>query len=736
MKRRSGLFFLVIVLCFLPAFIFAQCENTTRTYANFQGAYLEGLGLLGAPTLVGTISDASNAVNGQVKDASTLNVGIGLVGLASATQFLEFTTDGTNSTPRLIPAGKPVTIKISLPTEVLSILSGVEIGTFTNLSPVTDNWPWLIGAGHAAGYNAASKVAIYNSTNIAGVISGAGETEITITPTQAYHGIYVKVSGSLLSVALSAKLFHAYILEETTATYNCDEVIDVLSGVQPTVIGGVLNATGTVENPFNAIDGNDDSFALMNVGASVLNKIYLTAIFNKPAQPADSVSIILQKPGGGLLDLNLLTGFTIQPYLNGSPAGPAFNNAGTFLNLRLFPGSADKYQLTFPITTPYDRLEITTGGLAGVLGSLKIYEIRRKLAKPRTLTDPAAEDQRTICQGETTSFTVNNPQDCTTYNWTDTPTGGSPLHTGLTYTPPANLPAGDYTYYVQSSRTYCVNATSEALKVRLKINPLPTVDVTNETICSGSAVTLSVNNPDGAYTYNWYSSISPSTHLASGNSFTTPVLTASTSYYVEAVNTATGCKSAGGPKAVNVQVKPVAVVNAISGANEICVGASTMLVNTTAGGVWSSADPAIATISLTGKVTGIADGNVVISYTVPDDAVSCGKQVDFNFKVNGLPELTLLPVPAVCEGVTATVLPYTNPVFNPITYSITWQTAGFVNVSDSPLPLDEIPLVIPVDASPEVHNGILTLKNAYCSKTFSFSVKVKLVPPKPIVSIQ
>ncbi|NII81413.1 MULTISPECIES: Ig-like domain-containing protein [unclassified Pedobacter] len=721
---------------YLRAQVVAQCENTKRTYADFQGSIQYGFKVLGGSLIMGTISDAGNAVNGQVKDASTLGVGLGLAGLASSTQFLQFSAAG--GSPRSIPANIPVTIKISLPTEVLSVLSGVEIGTFTGLHTVAADWPLLglLGPGHDAGYEATT-VPIYNSTNIAGVISGSGEVEITLTPNQIYNGIYVKLAGNLLSVALSTKLFHAYIMETTTDKIDCDEVIDVLSGVQPTVIGGVLNATGKVTDPFNSIDSDKNSYALMDVGISVLNKIYLTAIFNKPSQPKDSVSIIIGKPGGGLLNLSLLTGFIIQPYLNGVKAGDAFDNTGTFLNLQLFPGSTDKYVLTFPITEVYDRLEITTGGLAGVLGSLQVYDIKRKLAKPRTLIDPVAEDARAICQGETTTFSVNNPQACTEYKWYDAETGGNLLYTGENYTPPSSLLAGDYSYYVQGSRTYCVTVVSERLRVKLKVHPLPPLDVSGTTICSGATAALSVNNSDIAqYTYNWYTTANGITPVNTGATYTTPTLNANTTYYVEAINILTGCKNAGGRKAVLVNVKPLAVVNPIIGVNTICAGTTTTLTNDNPLGVWSSSDAAIATIDATGKVTAVAAGNTVISYTVADDATYCGKKVDFSLTVNQQPDLTLGPDAGICEGLTTTRITYTNPVFNPITYSISWAGNLLPAVLNQALPANEITITIPSTTPVAVYQGVLTIKNANgCERNIPFNFRVKLVPHKPTVSI-
>ncbi|RAJ77558.1 gliding motility-associated-like protein [Chitinophaga dinghuensis] len=87
---------------------------------------------------------------------------------------------------------------------------------------------------------------------------------------------------------------------------------------------------------------------------------------------------------------------------------------------------------------------------------------------------------------------------------------------------------------------------------------------------------------------------------------------------------------------LNVTVNAAPIAAAISGNNNVCVGNSTVLVNSTPGGVWSSSDPAIATIANpSGNVTGVTAGNVVITYTVTN---TCGTNAaTANFTVNDVP---------------------------------------------------------------------------------------------------
>ncbi len=77
-------------------------------------------------------------------------------------------------------------------------------------------------------------------------------------------------------------------------------------------------------------------------------------------------------------------------------------------------------------------------------------------------------------------------------------------------------------------------------------------------------------------------------------------------------------------KTFTVTVNDKPIVADIIGASTLCAGSSGLLTNTTAGGVWSSSNAAVATINGTGSVTAVAIGAATISYTVTN---SCGSTV-------------------------------------------------------------------------------------------------------------
>src|SRR5699024_1558381 len=142
----------------------------------------------------------------------------------------------------------------------------------------------------------------------------------TIVPNVDFQGIRIRLT-SILDVGASMSLFHAYILED--AILPCDEkdkAIDILSGVRAGAVD-LANATGTVNNPWNAIDGNPNTYTEINTGAQVLSEVYHTTIFQTASRSNQVTQMILQNPDGGLLDLGLLNDFTIQPLFKNSSCG-------------------------------------------------------------------------------------------------------------------------------------------------------------------------------------------------------------------------------------------------------------------------------------------------------------------------------------------------------------------------------------------------------------------------------
>jgi len=87
------------------------------------------------------------------------------------------------------------------------------------------------------------------------------------------------------------------------------------------------------------------------------------------------------------------------------------------------------------------------------------------------------------------------------------------------------------------------------------------------------------------------------------------------------------------------------VPSAISGPASVCEGGVAALMDTLTGGVWSSNDTSLATVSpYAGVVTGIVSGAIIISYTIPATGCLAVKPMTIN------PAASILGNPVVCMG--------------------------------------------------------------------------------------
>jgi hypothetical protein len=151
--------------------------------------------------------------------------------------------------------------------------------------------------------------------------------------------------------------------------------------------------------------------------------------------------------------------------------------------------------------------------------------------------------------------------------------------------------------------TYSVtqNGCTTVATFPVTINALPTATITAggaTTFCAGGSVTLTANS--GA-SYLW----------SNGAQTQAITVTAGGSYYVTVTN-ASGCSATS--TATAVTVNPLPTVAAITGATNVCSGLTTQLASATTGGTWSSSNTAVATVSATGGVTGVAAGSATITY--------------------------------------------------------------------------------------------------------------------------
>ena len=112
--------------------------------------------------------------------------------------------------------------------------------------------------------------------------------------------------------------------------------------------------------------------------------------------------------------------------------------------------------------------------------------------------------------------------------WFDMPTGGNPIGNGTNFTTP--FLTNTQVYYATASVNNCTTLPRTAITVN--VNPRPSItSTTDDLICSGRAIISATASEGDVF---WYNSLTSLTPIFVGNSFETPVLTSSATYYVSA----------------------------------------------------------------------------------------------------------------------------------------------------------------------------------------------------------
>jgi hypothetical protein len=166
---------------------------------------------------------------------------------------------------------------------------------------------------------------------------------------------------------------------------------------------------------------------------------------------------------------------------------------------------------------------------------------------PAALT--ATSSPSIACMTGTASLTLNPSTGFGTgsFQWQSSSDNVSFANTTTTTVPAYTAPATTATQYYRAvlkngAGAVCINSSSDTLRI---YNPIVSTTIPASK-CGPGVLTLGATASDGSL--NWYAAATGGTSIGNGASFTTPSLTTSTTYYVEAQSyaSATGVVGAGG----------------------------------------------------------------------------------------------------------------------------------------------------------------------------------------------
>lgn len=245
-----------------------------------------------------------------------------------------------------------------------------------------------------------------------------------------------------------------------------------------------------------------------------------------------------------------------------------------------------------------------------------------------------------VCSGNAHTITAHGCSNGT-INWYDAYTNGNLLGSGATFTTPTLTynSSGNNSYYYYADCTIGAN-TSSRNSANIYVNKQPTTPSANQpTIACGATATLTAtgcntNSPDYFSVY-WYANTTTTSYIQSGSTFTTPNLSATTTYYVECQYS--NCKSVRVPITVTAACTPPDAPIIASNLTTVCAGSGINLSATGCTGTVNWSDGG----SGTSRTNVIFNASISLSATCIIGSLSSGTSNVLSITVNPKPVLVI-----------------------------------------------------------------------------------------------
>jgi hypothetical protein len=489
MKNHYNKIILLTIFLFNQLYVTAQ--QSVRKYATRVATKIEGI-------VAATDVGMNNTTDGNPHTYGSIEF---LASIGSKQILLDFNASGSTEVSSYdIPANTPITIKIGLPSQLLGLLNGIKVQGIKNLSKNgLGVWNYdEVGSDLTIG-------------SLISAFSGEGTIEVTIKPNASYQGIKLSYNG--VSIAATAKIYDAYIMVPNNSTLVCSQIIDYLSGVRASAGLNVANITTIINNPNNAIDGNESTYSTISTGAQLLSKGYITALFNTPSKIGDSVLVNIADVNTGLIDLSLLSSSVLNFY-NGDTLKQTLGlNNPSLISLRLLAGGGNIYQIAVVPNQVFDRVEVVfSQGVATALSGIRIYEIKKKNAPVNVI-----EENVYVYAGQSITFNLNPIAANDVVNYYSASTGGTNISNIVNTT--SALAGSTLVIYTGTSRPLCTEQ-SDRKPIFIHVvgfsSSIPTVASLNAPYSSSIAIAALDNLPNTPV-YNYATSSAMPTGLSLQN---------------------------------------------------------------------------------------------------------------------------------------------------------------------------------------------------------------------------
>ncbi|MFN8274462.1 MAG: GEVED domain-containing protein [Flavobacteriaceae bacterium] len=317
--------------------------------------------------------------------------------------------------------------------------------------------------------------------------------------------------------------------------------------------------------------------------------------------------------------------------------------------------------VTPSVTTTYDlRYTNQTTGCSNIADSDRVTMTIIDNVAPATTALASAS---TICLNGTSVLTLNGAvnsignTDGLTYQWQVNTGSGYTNYTGTGATTASITVSPTVASSYQCLVSVCGGSSVASSPVSVGFTN--NVDTTTPaTRCGTGTVTLAATTSSVGAVLNWYAAATGGTALGTGATFTTPSISATTTYYVAAETTGPACSS---PRvAVTATVTPAPAFNLTAGSGNItsatiCSGDTTATItDADAGANYDtfviSPTTGVATSNLSGVFSASFNPTATTVYTITASGFGCITSTTFTVNVNTANVTPAVNNSTICRG--------------------------------------------------------------------------------------
>ncbi len=280
--------------------------------------------------------------------------------------------------------------------------------------------------------------------------------------------------------------------------------------------------------------------------------------------------------------------------------------------------------------------QIIANSMIQVGGSINSANFNYNLPCPTPVVADIAGTS-TLCLGTSRTFSDATREGV----WASSSTSIATVSSGLV----TAVAAGSTT--IKYAVTNACGTTTVSFQITINANPTVAAITGTTNVCMGNTTQLADATANGV----WASSNPAVATITSGLVTTISAGTTTITYTVTNVSNCTASSS------TTVTVNALPVLDTIIGNSSVCVASTVQLSNRTSGGVWSSFNNYVGSVSASGLFTGNAGGTTAVSYTFTNGQ-GCTSRTTTTFSVNNNPYVgSIVGSSTVCIGNIDTLRP-------------------------------------------------------------------------------